>query len=117
MKHDDKNTKELNVYRYDDEGDLVEVASGWHIDDVLGQAKDDGVKITKQQAGEVLSLLINKHDAEHGICWDTISHWIDYVVRNDKCNVAWDELNRDLTNPMRRVSEAKTLTKEVGYSG
>jgi hypothetical protein len=83
MKHDDKNTKELNVYRYDDDGYLVEIASGWCIEDVLGQADNDGVKITKQQAGDVLSLLIDKHDAEQGINWDVLSYWLGEVAKND----------------------------------
>ena len=86
MNHDNKNTKELNVYRYDDEGDLVEIASGWHIDDVLGQAEDDEVTITKEQAQTVLYYLINKHDASIGINWDTISYWIGYVVEENLTN-------------------------------
>ena len=81
MKHDYENTKELNAYRYDDDGCLVEVASGWHVDDVLARANADGVEITREQAGEVLALLISKHDAEHGINWDTISRWIEHVVQ------------------------------------
>jgi len=83
MKHDNNNTKELNAFRYDDEGNLVEVASSWHIEDVLGQAKDGGVEITREQAQRVLGYLINKHDAIIGINWDRISYWIDYVVEED----------------------------------
>ena len=84
MKHDHNNTEELNAFLYDDKGDLVEVASGWHIEDVLGQAKNDDVEITREQAQSVLGYLINKHDATIGINWDTISYWIDYIVEEDE---------------------------------
>ena len=51
----------------------------WHIDDVLGLAKERGKKLTKKQAKEVISLVSSKQDAELGINWDTIDCWIDMV--------------------------------------
>jgi hypothetical protein len=51
----------------------------WQVDDVLEKAKEDGVKITKEQAYEVLGLVERNHDCNYGITWDTISSWIDYV--------------------------------------
>lgn len=52
----------------------------WHIEDVLHQAKEMKVKITKKEARDVLSLLESEHDATIGINWDTIEHFINYVV-------------------------------------
>ena len=56
------------------------IAIEWSIQDVYYQAKNDEVEITRQQALNVLSLLDRKHDATLGICWDTISMYINMEI-------------------------------------
>jgi hypothetical protein len=53
----------------------------WHIDDVIHCAKDNGIKITKKQAREVLECLRNEHDATIGINWDVILYWIEEITK------------------------------------
>lgn len=57
----------------------IEIKISWHIDDVLWRAKDQGVKITRKEASQVLELMLRKHDANMGISWETIDFWIDEV--------------------------------------
>ena len=40
----------------------------WHIDDVVNVRPD----LDKHQAREVLSYISNHHDAEYGVCWETL---------------------------------------------
>jgi hypothetical protein len=48
----------------------------WCVDDVLHQAKEDGIELTEDEAEEILSDVINNHDASIGISWDTFSTYI-----------------------------------------
>jgi hypothetical protein len=43
----------------------------WCTDDVLSQCD----WLTKEQAREVLSMCLHKHDASLGLCWETIEIW------------------------------------------
>ena len=52
----------------------------WCLEDVLSCAVNNGVKITKNQAREVLSYLKHKHDASIGINWDVIQAIINEKV-------------------------------------
>ena len=52
----------------------------WGLDDVLHQAKEDGVEITEDQALNVLSTMDSKHDASIGMSWDVISEFISMEV-------------------------------------
>ena len=45
----------------------------WSSEDILLQAKQDGVILTEKQAEEILNILIAKHDATIGINWDIIT--------------------------------------------
>ena len=59
------------------------VAEWWHIDDIIEQ--DDGAEdetysdLTKDEAREVLRLMMKEHDCEVGLNWDVIDGWIDHV--------------------------------------
>jgi hypothetical protein len=56
----------------------------WSIEDVMEQAKENGVKITKKRANEVLDFIDDEQDATHGISWITINCAIDEILsRND----------------------------------
>lgn len=66
----------------------------WGIEDVIGQAADDGYKLTDEQAKEILETIIRQHDATIGINWDVISCHIDmYVADNEVETVDEEEEN------------------------
>ena len=44
----------------------------WQREDVLGKAEELGIKITPEQADEILAEMDHRQDAEIGITWDTI---------------------------------------------
>jgi len=58
----------------------------WNVDDIIGVAEQKGLDITKEQACEVLETLLDNHDADLGVNWDTISYALDgmedYLVDN-----------------------------------
>ena len=60
-----------------DSGDAIAII--WCIDDVYYTAEEMGFALTQQQARDVLSLMDSKHDAEYGICWETIRAHIDWI--------------------------------------
>jgi len=56
--------------------DIVAVAI-WQVDDVLGQAKETGIKIIRKQAEEIIERIDRRQDASLGISWDTIDAYLD----------------------------------------
>lgn len=61
-----------------------ELAGGWSWEDVMGQAKDDGVKITKKEAKEILRFIDMEADASVGINWEVISDFIRLYMDEKK---------------------------------
>ena len=53
------------------------VAVVWQSDDILEKAEELGIQLTKQQVRDILQVLIDKHDCEHGITWDTIEYAVE----------------------------------------
>ena len=49
----------------------------WNVEDVLDQAKERKIKISKRKAEELLDDLDRHQDASVGINWDTISAYLD----------------------------------------
>ena len=49
----------------------------WLADDVIKQAKEQGVDITQELAAEILESLDDNHDANYGITWETIDAALD----------------------------------------
>ena len=47
------------------------IALHWTTEDVMNQCD----WLTKEQAREVLSMCLHKHDASLGLCWETIEIW------------------------------------------
>jgi hypothetical protein len=47
---------------------------------VLHQAKQKGVKLTEDEANEILLEMERKHDADIGINWETIDDYIESLV-------------------------------------
>jgi hypothetical protein len=60
--------------------DIVAMAI-WTEEDVLGMAKERGIVLTKEQAGEILDRMDHKQDASIGISWDTIDAYLNDYVR------------------------------------
>ncbi|MBA7676506.1 hypothetical protein ES703_84748 [subsurface metagenome] len=56
--------------------DVVAVAI-WQVDDVLEQAEQRGIKVTKEQAENILAVIDRRQDASLGISWDTINAYLD----------------------------------------
>ena len=58
----------------------MEISIIWSTEDVLHQAKEKGVNLTKDEANEILLHMERKHDADIGISWGTIDDYIDDLV-------------------------------------
>jgi|TARA_E500000305_G_scaffold62070_1_gene49484 hypothetical protein len=58
----------------------MEISIIWSTEDVLHQAKEKGVKLTEDEANEILLHMERKHDADIGISWTTIDVYIDDLV-------------------------------------
>jgi hypothetical protein len=52
----------------------------WSTEDVLCQAEQLDLKLTEDQADEVLENVFRCHDAEVGINWDVISFHIENLL-------------------------------------
>lgn len=63
----------LNAY---DPNEVVAVAI-WCVEDVLERAKERGIKVSKEQAEEILDEIDRKQDASLGISWDIIDAYLD----------------------------------------
>jgi hypothetical protein len=57
----------LNAYWED------RIAITWSTGDILGQAKEQGIRITRKRAHEILQKMFHDHDSSQGISWDTIN--------------------------------------------
>lgn len=51
----------------------------WCVEDVLGKAKEMGVKLTRDEAKEVISSIGRHQDCELGITWMTLECTIDEI--------------------------------------
>ena len=49
----------------------------WQREDVVGRAEERGIKITDEQADEILDSIDRKQDCEYGINWITIDCFVD----------------------------------------
>ena len=58
----------------------MEIHITWSTEDVLHQAKEKGVKLTEDEANEILLHMERKHDADIGISWGTIDDYIEGLV-------------------------------------
>ena len=51
----------------------------WNLDDVKQQAKTMGIKITQDEAREVLDRVVRKFDANDGVNWSVLAYHISQV--------------------------------------
>lgn len=49
----------------------------WSEDDVLGRASERDIKISREEAREIIDLMDNKQDCSIGITWDTIDCYLE----------------------------------------
>lgn len=66
-----------------DPNEVVAVAI-WCVEDVLARAEERGIKISKEQAEEILDEIDRKQDASLGISWDTIDAYLDDFKKREK---------------------------------
>jgi len=57
--------------------DEVLAVAIWQVDDVLVQAEERGIKVSKEQAEDILERIDRMQDATLGITWDTIDCYLD----------------------------------------
>lgn len=48
------------------------IAIVWSAQDIMNRAEDNDIDITEEQAKDILNSILEKHDCEQGITWDTI---------------------------------------------
>lgn len=56
----------------------------WCEEDVFGRAKEKRMKISREEAQEILADIDRKQDAELGITWDTIDCYLDELKEGRK---------------------------------
>ena len=56
------------------------IAFVWNTADVMDRAKDLKVKVTKDQAISILQKILDKHDCNVSVTWDTIDFHIKQEV-------------------------------------
>lgn len=44
----------------------------WLPQDVIDRAKEQGISLNREQAGEIIESLHDNHDCNYGITWETI---------------------------------------------
>jgi len=87
---DDELTKDclktIKELRQEEENAKDKIALVWSIEDVLGHDKDlierretGDTPLTEDQAREVLQQADRYHDADYGVCWDTLEVYISSV--------------------------------------
>lgn len=56
------------------------IRDDWGIEDIFCQAENDGIKLTKKQAINVMDSIVENFDANIGINWEVISDAIHTVL-------------------------------------
>lgn len=56
------------------------VAFIWHLEDIMGRAKEREIELTKDQGLKILSIMDKRHDCSIGMNWDVIDYYIDDEV-------------------------------------
>jgi hypothetical protein len=60
------------------------IAIKWSTEDVLWQADNLDIELTKEQAEDILESLGENHDASIGINWDVIASYIEAFISKDR---------------------------------
>jgi hypothetical protein len=51
----------------------------WCIQDIMEYAEELGARCTRKQAIKILNLMEREHDANTGVCWDTIESYLSDI--------------------------------------
>jgi len=69
-------TVEEAIKRLEQNGKQHVAVAIWCEDDVLGRAKERGIKCSRARAREIIDRIDNKQDCTLGISWDTIDCYL-----------------------------------------
>ncbi len=76
-------TLKLPLYVQDVEpDDTIEIR--WSVEDVLDQAEQLKIKLSKKEAQNILQDIHRRHDASIGVSWDTITYYIENCATERK---------------------------------
>ena len=56
----------------------------WNVDDVKTQAKNMKIKLNKKECREVLDQVLEGHDANYGISWQSLEYSINDLFSHKK---------------------------------
>jgi predicted P-loop ATPase/GTPase len=56
----------------------------WLIYDVISRAKEQGIKVSRKQANDVLEMIDHNHDCNIGITWDVLDYCTDDVLERQR---------------------------------
>jgi hypothetical protein len=69
---------------HDKKGRAILLEVSWSIEDVIWKAKDRKIKLSLDEASEIMGHLYKHHDCNIGVNWDVIDYWIDEAVAERK---------------------------------
>ena len=69
-------TVEEAIERLERNGSQHVAVAIWCEDDVLGRAKELGIKCSRARAREIIDMMDNKQDCSLGTTWDTIDCYL-----------------------------------------
>lgn len=75
----DEVLSELNNPTQYEDPDTISIE--WSTDDVIGHAASSGHTLTQEEGRKILAEADHRHDACHGISWDTLDVYIENFVR------------------------------------
>ena len=71
----------------------MEINITWCTEDVLHTAEEMDISLTEKEADEILLMVEKNHDANMGICWDTIRfHISEYEDFRHDSKIQSDEI-------------------------
>lgn len=62
-----------------------QIAIVWNIDDVHRAANECETVLANGEAREILQELLENHDAQHGINWETLASQLKYKAGEESC--------------------------------
>lgn len=54
----------------------------WTDFDIIHRAKENGIKVSKKQAKEIMGIMGRRHDANNGVNWDFIDACVEEYFNN-----------------------------------
>ena len=63
---------------------ITEIKITWCIEDVFSRAEELEITCSPEEASNILEKMERYHDANYGICWETIDCYLRDLVRERK---------------------------------